>query len=73
MTCREVLAVLGAFVDQELGPTDEARVRAHLVDCSVCERFGARFATTVAAIREHLGAEPAIDPAVLAAITERLR
>lgn len=73
MTCREVLASLGAFVDHELGPTDEARIRAHLVDCSVCERFGARFAGTVASIREHLGAEPALDPVVLAAIEARLR
>lgn len=73
MTCREVLASLGAFVDHELGPTDEARIRAHLVGCSVCERFGARFAGTVAALREHLGAELAIDPRVLAAIEGRLR
>jgi RNA polymerase sigma-70 factor, ECF subfamily len=73
MSCREVLAVLGAFVDGELGPTDVARVRTHLVACSVCERFGARFANTVAAIREDLGAEPALDPAVFAALSAKLR
>ncbi len=73
MTCRAVLASLGAFVDHELGATDEARVRAHLVDCSVCERFGARFASVVASIREHLGAAPAIDPLVLAKIEAQLR
>ncbi len=73
LTCREVLAMLGAFVDHELGPTDDARIRAHLLDCSVCERFGARFAGPVAAIREHLGAEPALDPRVLEAIEARLR
>lgn len=72
MTCSEVLAYLSDFVDGALGATDEARVRAHLVECSVCERFGGRYAGAVSDLRARLGAVPAVDPAVLADLARRL-
>lgn len=72
MTCSEVLAHLSDFVDGALGPTDEARVRAHLVGCTVCERFGGRYAGAVSALRGELGAAPAVDARVLDDLMVRL-
>lgn len=73
MRCRDVLAVLSDYVDGDLGPTDRVRVEAHLRGCAVCERFGGRFSRVVHDLRERLGAETAVDPAVLASLAARLR
>ena len=69
LRCRDVLVQLSSYVDGELGQAERAQIERHLVGCSVCERFGGRFAGTVHALRGALGAEPAVD----AALVERLR
>jgi len=65
LTCGQVLAVLGDYVDGDLPAADRARVDDHLRGCTVCERFGGRYAQVVHAARARLGAAPAVDPAQL--------
>lgn len=72
MTCSEVLAVLSDYLDDELGQTDRARVEHHVRECSVCERFGGRFAGVMQSLRANLGAPPSIDDGVLEGIRTRL-
>jgi RNA polymerase sigma-70 factor, ECF subfamily len=69
LTCGEVLGVLGEYVDGELPAGTRARVDAHLRECTVCERFGGRYAGVVESARARLGAAPAVDAAHL----ERIR
>ncbi len=58
LACSEVLALLSDFIDGDL-PLDRRReVEVHLAGCDVCERFGARFATAVAALRQSAAQEP---------------
>ena len=64
-----VLAMLGDYVDDDVAAGDRARMDAHLRECTVCERFGGRYAGVVQAARARLGAAPAVDPAQL----ERIR
>lgn len=73
LRCSEVLARLGDYVDRELPGRERAAVETHLRGCSVCERFGGRFAETLRATREALGGPPAIDEDLLARIRARLR
>lgn len=73
LRCSDVLARLSDYVERELAAPERERVEAHLRGCAVCERFGGRFAASVRATREALGAPPAIDEALLARIRERLR
>ncbi|MEZ4217572.1 MAG: sigma-70 family RNA polymerase sigma factor [Myxococcota bacterium] len=72
LRCSEVLARLSDYVDRELATAECEAVEAHLRGCSVCERFGGRFAATVRATREALGAPPALDEALLERIRARL-
>lgn len=73
LRCTEVLDVLSDYVDGELGAASRGQVEGHLRGCTVCATFGGRFASVVDGIREKLGAEPALAPEVLAALTARLR
>lgn len=68
LTCGAVLARLGDYVDGDTSPSDTARIDAHLRGCSVCERFGGRYARVVHGARERLGVAPAVDDAQLARI-----
>jgi anti-sigma factor RsiW len=38
MTCAEIVRLLDAYVDHELGAEEEAAVRAHLASCATCPR-----------------------------------
>ncbi|MCB9635347.1 MAG: sigma-70 family RNA polymerase sigma factor [Sandaracinus sp.] len=69
LTCGAVLTRLGDYVDGDLPAPDVERVDAHLRGCTVCERFGGRYARVVHAARERLGADHAIDDATF----ERVR
>jgi len=61
LRCSEVLARLSEYVDGELALEEGAEIEAHLRGCTVCERFGGRFAHTVRSARMSLGAAPAVD------------
>ncbi len=69
LTCGDVLAKLGDYVDRDLAARERSRVDAHLRVCSVCERFGGRYAETVRRVRAEIGAPPAVDAEQL----ERIR
>lgn len=69
LSCSAVLARLGDYVDGDLSTEDVAQVNAHLAGCTVCERFGGRYATVVHNARERLGAKHAVDEPTL----ERVR
>jgi anti-sigma factor RsiW len=64
-----VLAQLSSYLDGELTQPERAQIEQHLIGCSVCERFGGRFANTVHDLRGALGADLAVD----LALVERLR
>jgi RNA polymerase sigma-70 factor, ECF subfamily len=72
MRCGDVLERLSAYVDGELAADERARIDAHLRGCSVCERFGGRFAGVVHGLRVELGAEPAVDGALVEGLAQRL-
>jgi RNA polymerase sigma-70 factor (ECF subfamily) len=72
LRCSEVLARLSDYVDGELPGAERTAVEAHLRGCTVCERFGGRFAETLRATREALGGTPALDEALLTRIRVRL-
>ncbi|MCA9588440.1 MAG: sigma-70 family RNA polymerase sigma factor [Myxococcales bacterium] len=72
LTCAQVLAQLGDYVDGELTPADVARVDGHLRGCTVCERFGGRYSRVVRAARARLGAPVTFDDALVDAIRARL-
>ena len=69
LACSEVLARLGDYVDGDLPRAETARVDVHLAGCTVCERFGGRYAAVVHHARERLGATHAVDEPTL----ERVR
>lgn len=69
LSCSEVLARLGDYVDGDLAISERSRVDAHLRGCSVCERFGGRYAGVVQSARVRLGASDPVDPTHL----ERIR
>lgn len=70
--CREVLAMLSEYLDDELGPGARARLEAHLAECDTCERFGGLFAATVRRLRQALAEPPLPDPAVAERLSRRL-
>ena len=55
--CREVLAKLYDYLDDELEPDERSRFEEHLAGCSVCTTFGGRAAALAKAIQARL-AEP---------------
>ena len=71
--CGEVMAMLGDYVDADLPATQRARVNAHLRECTVCERFGGRYAGVVEAARRRLGSPPALPSGALERIRRTLR
>jgi RNA polymerase sigma-70 factor (ECF subfamily) len=73
LTCSAVLERLGEYVDGELAEAEKSRVDAHLRGCTVCERFGGRYAGVVHAARDRLGASHDVDEATVARVREALR
>ena len=70
--CGAVLALLGDYVDGDLAASDAARVERHLEGCTVCERFGGRFAHVVGHVRASLSAPPAVDEATMNRVLAQL-
>ena len=73
LSCRQVLGLVGDYVDGELDAEDKRRVDEHLRGCTVCERFGGRYARVVYAARERLGATHDIDAQTEQRVLEKLR
>ncbi len=69
ITCRQVLAALGDYIDGDLADAERSAVEAHLRGCTACERFGGAVGAMVAAVRRSLQAEPGD---VAAGVAERL-
>ncbi len=73
LRCREVLADLSDFLDEELPVGRTEQIRAHLRGCDWCERFGGEFAGMVARFRRALAQADALEPGVERRLHERLR
>jgi anti-sigma factor RsiW len=70
LRCSEVLDRLSDFLDGDLPPEDESRVRAHVAACDVCARFGGELAALVATLRAARDRD--VEPGVAARLDARL-
>ena len=57
LRCREVLAILAEYVDDELDGGLKKQVESHLVGCDRCEKFGGEYRSLVASLRRALRRE----------------
>lgn len=64
MSCREVLAALGDYVDGTLPAADRVAVEGHVGACGNCAAFGGTYGALVARLRD--GLRPAPLPAAVA-------
>lgn len=60
--CREVLARLSDYLDDELAPAERRQVEAHLRGCDWCERFGGEMAQTIEGLRRAMPTAEAAPP-----------
>jgi anti-sigma factor RsiW len=73
LTCRQVLAAVGDYIDGDLAEAEREAVEGHLRQCTACERFGGALGAMVAAVRRRLYADPGdVSPDVAARLAERL-
>jgi anti-sigma factor RsiW len=61
MTCRELVELITAWLDDALPPVDRALFDAHLVDCPYCRTYLTQMRETVHALGRLT--EETIDPA----------
>jgi anti-sigma factor RsiW len=73
LSCRDVLADLSEYLDDQLPSDRRAQIDLHLRGCANCERFGGEFAATIAALRRSLTNPDPLDEAVSRRLHERLR
>ena len=66
--CRDVIPLLGAWLDRELGSEDAARVEGHVMECPACSDRMALFAAQGEALRVAMTARAAAS-ADLSALT----
>jgi anti-sigma factor RsiW len=71
LTCPEVLAQLGAFVDGTLDAEARGAIAAHVQRCDRCAQFGGVYASVVREIRALAPAQEP-DAAVLVRLRARL-
>src|SRR2546430_2023721 len=76
--CHDVIPLLGAWLDRELGSDDAARVEGHVMDCPACSDRMALFAAQGEALRVVMTARAsasadlsALSRSVLAQVQER--
>ena len=76
--CRDVIPLLGAWLDRELGSDDAARVEGHVMECPACSDRMALFAAQGEALRVAMSARaagsadlPALTRSVLAQVEEQ--
>lgn len=72
LRCREVLADLSDFLDEELPVGRTEQIRAHLRGCDWCERFGGEYAGAVEALRRTLAEAPPVPDELRRRLRERL-
>lgn len=58
LRCRQVLALLGDYVDGGLAEAQTGQVDAHLRACDYCEKFGGEYSALVARLRVALAQRP---------------
>ena len=73
LRCREVLARLSEYLDDELAPAERAAVEGHVRGCDWCERFGGQFGATIGALRQELASPPPLAAVVAERLSEGLR
>lgn len=56
MGCQDVIPLLGAWLDRELGSDDAARVEGHVMECPMCSDRMALFAAQGEALRVAMSA-----------------
>ena len=76
--CRDVIPLLGAWLDRELGSDDAARVEGHVMECPACSDRMALFAAQGEALRVAMSARaaasadlPALTRSVLSQVEEQ--
>lgn len=69
-TCRQVLAALGDYLDDELAAGERAAIEAHLRACAECERFGGAIGAVVGKLRQQLADD--LEPDLAARLAARL-
>ncbi|MEX2468101.1 MAG: zf-HC2 domain-containing protein [Gemmatimonadota bacterium] len=72
MRCRDVLARLTDYVDDDLELETAERMRAHVSACDVCEQFGGVFAELVVRLKGTLPEAAPLPPAVRARLVAQL-
>lgn len=72
LRCRDVLDLLGDYVDDELDDATVDRIHAHLRGCDHCEKFGGEYGALVADLRLSLR-EGAAGSDVRTRLEERMR
>ena len=58
LRCRDVLALLGEYVDGALETEVVRQVDRHLQGCNACEKFGGEYASLVTTLRQALTTRP---------------
>ena len=71
MTCRELVELVTAWIDDALPSGDRARFAAHLVDCTYCRTYLEQMRHTVRLLGRL--SEETIDPAARDALLARFQ
>ena len=60
MTCRDCITLLGDFIAQDLTPTRELLVAAHLAACDECSAYLENYVATMRLARQAWESEPEV-------------
>ena len=71
LSCREVVELLGDYLEGAMGPEDRARVEEHLADCDGCSSYVEQLRTTIR-LSGRLPEEP-VPPETMAPLLEAFR
>ncbi len=71
LSCREVVEILGDYLDGAMTPEDRARLEQHLADCDGCTAYLEQLRTTIR-LSGRLS-EEAVSPEAMAPLLEAFR
>jgi predicted anti-sigma-YlaC factor YlaD len=71
LSCREVVEILGDYLEGAMAPDDRARLEEHLADCEDCTAYVEQLRTTIR-LSGRLPAE-AVPPEAMAQLLEAFR